>query len=106
MWLAGFIYGSHTITLRDTPKRDWTRGMSWSGMLGKTAVGLGALAVPVVFAVAGAGQASAGPGACVSGPFGYAQACLDLPWIGWGVPHWDGGWGNGWHGDDDWEWDD
>ena len=33
--------------------------MTWSGSLGKTAAGLGAVAVPVVFAVAGAGQASA-----------------------------------------------
>ena len=32
--------------------------MSWSGILGKTAAGLGAVAVPVVFAVAGAGHAS------------------------------------------------
>ena len=50
--------------------------MSWSGILGKTAVGLGAVAVPVVFAVAGAGQASADPGVCVSGPWGYASACI------------------------------
>ena len=59
---------------------------------GKTAVGLGAVAVPMVFAAAGAGQASADPGICVSGPFGYASACLNTPgWIGW-----DGGWNNGW----------
>ena len=44
--------------------------MAWSGILGKTAAGLGAAAVPVVFAVAGAGQASAAPGVCVSGPWG------------------------------------
>ena len=45
--------------------------MTWSGILGKTAAGLGAVAVPVVFAVAGAGQASADPGGiCVSGPWG------------------------------------
>jgi len=45
--------------------------MSWSGILGKTAVGLGAVAVPMVFALAGAGQASADPGGiCVSGPWG------------------------------------
>jgi len=42
--------------------------MTWSGILGKTAAGLGAMAVPVVFAVAGAGQAAADPGICVSGP--------------------------------------
>ena len=85
--------------------------MSWSGILGKAAVGLGAVAVPVVFAVAGAGQASADPGWCVSGPFGYASACLNTPgWVDWG-PHWnggwDGGWDNGWHGGHgDWEGDD
>jgi hypothetical protein len=72
--------------------------MSWSGILGKTAVGLGAVAVPVVFAVPGAGQASAD--VCVGGPFGYAQACLDIPWPGWYGPHWDGGWVHGWHDDD------
>ena len=76
--------------------------MSWSGILGKAAVGLGAVAVPAVFAVAGAGQASAGPGICVSGPFGYAFACVDTPGWGWG---WDGGWDNGWHGGE-WEDDD
>ena len=58
--------------------------MSWSKMLGKTAVGLGAVAVPVVFALAGAGQASADPGFCVTGPFGYASACLNAPgWVNW-----------------------
>ena len=51
--------------------------MSWSGILGKTAAGLGAVAVPVLFAVAGAGQASADPGVCVSGPWGYASACIN-----------------------------
>ena len=58
--------------------------MSWSGILGKTAAGLGAAAVPVVFAVAGAGQASADPGICVSGPWGYASACINGPgWVDW-----------------------
>ena len=79
--------------------------MSWSGILVMTAVGLGAVAVPAVFAVAGAGQASAGPGICVSGPFGYAFACVDTPGWGWYGPGWDGGWDNGWHGDHD-EWED
>lgn len=76
--------------------------MSWSGMLRKTAVGLGALAVPVVFAVSGAGVASADPGFCISGPFEYASACVNTPgWVGWyDGPHWDGGWNNGWHGGD------
>ena len=74
--------------------------MSWSGILGKTAVGLGVVAVPMVLAVAGAGQASADPGGiCVSGPRGYASACIKGPgWIDWG-PHWNSGWDNGWgHG--------
>ncbi|MGY4653968.1 hypothetical protein [Mycobacterium sp. URHB0021] len=77
--------------------------MTCSGILGKTAVAVGAVAVPVVFAVAGAGHASANPGWCISGPFGYASACLDVPvWGGWN--QWDGGWRNGWYGgDDDWE---
>jgi hypothetical protein len=84
--------------------------MRWSGTLGKTAVRLGAVAVPVVFAVAGAGQASADPGLCISGPFGYASVCLNGPgWVDWG-PGWDGGWDHGWqggHGDwDEWEGDD
>ncbi|MDH6244366.1 hypothetical protein [Mycobacterium sp. OTB74] len=73
--------------------------MSWSEILRKAAVGLGALAVPAAFTVAGAGQASAdhGPGACVTGPFGYASACVNGP--GWWGPHWDG-WRPGWHGGD------
>ena len=55
----------------DGPGRIGGARMSWSGILGKTAVGLGAVAVPMVFALAGAGQASADPGGiCVSGPWG------------------------------------
>lgn len=58
--------------------------MTRSGFLGKTAAACGALAVPVVFAVAGAGQAAADPGACVSGPYGYASVCVDGPgWVDW-----------------------
>ena len=58
--------------------------MSWSGILGKTAAGLGAAAVPVVFAVAGAGQASADPGICVNGPWGFASACVNgTGWVDW-----------------------
>ena len=75
--------------------------MSWSGILGKAAVGLGAVAVPLVFAVAGAGQAPADPGVCVSGPWGYASACINGPgWVDWG-PHWNGEWNNGWGNGDD-----
>ena len=71
--------------------------MTWSGILGKTAAGVGAVAVPVVFAVAGAGQASADPGICVNGPWGFASACVNGPgWVDWWLPHWDGGWDGGW----------
>ena len=76
--------------------------MGWSG-LGTMAAGLGAVAVPVVLAVAGAGQVSADPGFCVSGPFGYASACINGPgWVDW-TPDWHGGWDgdHGWgHGND------
>ena len=75
--------------------------MNWSGRLGKTAAGLGAVAAPLVFAVAGAGQASADPGICVNGPWGVASACVNGPgWVDWG-PHWNGGWDNGWGNGDD-----
>ena len=75
--------------------------MALSGILGKTAAGLGAAAVPMVFAVAGAGHAAADPGICVSGPWGYASACVNGPgWVDWG-PHWNGGWGHGWENGDD-----
>jgi len=76
--------------------------MTSSGILGKTAAGLGAVAVSVVFAVAGAGQATADPGGiCASGPWGYASGCINGPgWVDWG-PHWDGGWHNGWGDGDD-----
>ncbi len=79
--------------------------MTRSGIFGKTAAGFGATAALVVFAVAGAGQASADPDWCVSGPFGYASACLNTPgWVNWN-PGWDGGWHGGWD-DDHWEGDD
>jgi hypothetical protein len=98
---AGATTGPIPASFNTRVGKDWRRGMTWSGILGKTAAGLGAVAVPMVFAVAGAGQASADPGVCVSGPWGYASACLNGPgWVDWG-PHWDGGWDNGWrHGDD------
>lgn len=58
----------------------------------KTAVvGLGALAVPVGVAVAGAAPASAGPEVCASGPYGYVNACVEGP-----------GWVRPWYGDDGW----
>lgn len=77
--------------------------MTSSGILGKTAAGLGAVAVPVMFAVAGAGPAPADPGICVTGPWGFTSACINGPgWVDWG-PHWGGewndGWGHGWEND-------
>src|SRR6267142_6175636 len=65
---------THTELFSSTGREGWEARMRWSGILGKTAAGLGAVAVPVVFAVAGAGQASADPGVCVGGPWGYASA--------------------------------
>ena len=75
--------------------------MTWSERLGLTAAGFGAVAVPVMFAVAGAGQASADPAISVNGPWGYASACVNGPgWVDWG-PHWNGGWHDGWGDDND-----
>jgi hypothetical protein len=38
----------------------------------------------VVFAVAEPGQAAADPGICVSGPWGFASACIEGPeWVDW-----------------------
>jgi len=73
-----------------------------SKMLRKAAVGIGAAAVPLGIAVAGAGPASADPGVCVSGPWGYAYACVDTPgWVDWyDGPRWRGGHGD-WDDDDD-----
>lgn len=59
------------------------------------AIALGALVVPVGIAVAGAAPASADPNLCVSGPFGYAYACVDGPDWGWHD--------NGWHGRGHWK---
>ena len=72
--------------------------------LGIIATGLGALAVPIGVSVAGAGSATADPGLCVNGPFGYAQACVDGP--GWNNgwydgPRWRGGWDGDHWGEDD-----
>ncbi|OLP03495.1 hypothetical protein BVU76_05225 [Mycolicibacterium porcinum] len=67
--------------------------------LGIISAGLGVVAVPIGIAVAGAGTASADPGLCVNGPFGYAQACVDVP--GWHNGWYDGPrWRGGWDGDD------
>ena len=77
-----------------------------SKMLSKVAVGLGVLVAPLAIAVANGASASADPGLCVSGPFGYAYACVQAPgWVDYWYdgPHWRGnGHGHG-HGHD---WDD
>ncbi|MCP2626986.1 hypothetical protein NLB33_29515 [Mycolicibacterium smegmatis] len=57
-------------------------------------VGAGAVAVPMSVAVIGAAPASAGPNLCVSGPYGYAYACVEGP--GWVRPWVDPG--PGWRG--------
>ena len=68
-----------------------------SKMLRSAAAALGGLAVPVAVGVVGAGPASADNNDwCISGQFGYAQACLNLP--GWHAPDWD--FGQGWHHSD------
>ncbi|BBX25251.1 hypothetical protein [Mycolicibacterium alvei] len=70
----------------------------------KLAAGLGVVAVPMGIAFAGAGSASADPGLCVSGPYGFAHACVDTPgWYnGWyDGPRWRGGWDGNDQGEDD-----
>jgi hypothetical protein len=75
-----------------------------STMLKKAALRLVAAALPLGMAIAGAAPASAGPDVCVSGPYGYAYACIDTPgWVDWydgprGRGHWKHGHG---HGHDD-----
>jgi hypothetical protein len=73
-----------------------------SRMMKTAALAVGAAILPVGVALAGAAPASAGPDVCVSGPYGFAYACVDTPgWVGWydDGPH---GRGNGhWkHGHD------
>lgn len=68
----------------------------------KAAVTVGAAAAFAAIGLGGAASASAdNNGACISGPFGYTQACVNLP--GWVAPRWDDGpyWGPGWHGHGD-----
>jgi len=61
------------------------------------AAGLFALFASLGIAAAVAMPASADPDTCVSGPFGYVDACVQAPgWIPWyGGPWWHDGWGNG-----------
>ncbi len=74
-------------------------------MVRKAAVGLGAVAMPLVIGVAGAAPSSADPNLCVRGPYGYAQACVEVPgWYGgwYHGPYWpDDGWHHGDGGGDD-----
>jgi hypothetical protein len=64
--------------------------MTLPRIVGKSIAGVAALAVPAAFAVAGSGQAAADPDLCVSGPWGYASACIDSPeWVNWNPgPNW------------------
>ncbi len=55
--------------------------MSWQNMIRRSAIGVIAAAVPLGFATAVAAPASAGPNLCVSGPYGYASACVDVPGV-------------------------
>lgn len=76
-----------------------------SKMTRTAVIGLGVVAAPLAIAIASPGAASADPGLCVSGPWGYAYACVDVPnWPGYWYdgPHWRG------HGHGDWDddWDD
>lgn len=55
-----------------------------SRLLKTVALATGAMAFPIAVAVAGAAPASAGPDVCVSGPYGFASACVDAPrWVEW-----------------------
>jgi hypothetical protein len=68
-------------------------------MLWNASLGIGVVAMPLIIGVAGAAPASADPGLCVTGPFGYAQACVEVP--GWHGDWYDGPrWRDGWHDDD------
>lgn len=64
----------------------------------KAVVGVVAAAVPLGLGFVGAAPAAAGPEVCVSGPFGYASACVEAPgWVDWrdgprGRGHWKKHW--------------
>lgn len=71
-------------------------------LLRKAALGLGIAALPFGIAVAGAGTAAANPELCVSGPYGYAYACVEGPgWVDvdWRGPRGKGHWKHGHHRD-------
>lgn len=61
----------------------------------KAIVGVVAAAVPLGLGVATAAPAAAGPEVCVTGPYGYATACIEAPgWVDWrdGPPRGRGHW--------------
>lgn len=66
--------------------------MTRSKLLKRATAGVAAFAVPLGMAIAGPAPASADPNVCVSGPYGYAYACVDAPgWVNWNPPkHWKG----------------
>lgn len=74
-----------------------------SKLANKAVVGLIAAAVPLGLGFAGAAPAAAGPEVCVTGPYGYASACVDTPgWVDWrDAPHGRGHWKKHWNGHDD-----
>ena len=69
-------------------------------ILATAAAGIFAVVAPLGIAVGSAAPESADPDVCVSGPFGYVDACVQAPgWVGWYDPPW---WRDGWgHGDGD-----
>jgi hypothetical protein len=74
-----------------------------SKLIRRAVVGLGAAALPLGIAVVGtAAPASADPNLCVSGPYGFAYACVDTPnWVDWHDGHRGRGWHKGHHDHDD-----
>ena len=69
----------------------------------KAAVGVVAAAVPLSLGFVGASPAAAGPEVCVSGPYGYASACVEAPgWVDWHNGHrGNGHWKKHWDDHDD-----
>jgi hypothetical protein len=75
-----------------------------SKTIAKAAAGLFAVVAPLGIALGGASSASADPGLCVSGPYGFVDACVQAPgWVNWyDGPRWHDGWHDGWrHGGGD-----
>lgn len=55
--------------------------MNSQKIIRRGAVFVAAAVAPVFFAVATPTAASAAPGLCVTGPYGYASACVDVPGV-------------------------